>query len=153
MGLRGPLPKTDSTRTRLANGGRPAQPRQESIEPPAGLSPEAADIFRRLVETNRAAQVEILAADAPLYELLADALARRNEPGLLLSDWLSLSRFALAAAGPLALGPASRSRLGITQPPPTPQESPVAQVLRLAREHHRRPWSPPAAPPTKTKFR
>jgi hypothetical protein len=144
MGLRGPLPKTDSTRTRLANGGRPAQPRQESIEPPAGLSPEAADIFRRLVETNRAAQVEILAADAPLYAILADALARRNEPGLPLADWLSLSRFALAAAGPLALGPASRARLGIGQPAADPPESPVAKVLRLAAEHNRRPWSPPA---------
>jgi hypothetical protein len=140
MGARGPLPKNNSRRTLAANGNQPRQVAQESIAPPAGLSPAATVVFTELVDGNRRAGIEIRQVDALLYAELADALARRAAPGTDSSTWLTLSRHALAVAAALAIGPAARARLGLTAPPPAPPESQVGRILRLARERRETPF-------------
>ena len=140
MGSRGPLPKNDSRRTLAANGNQPRQVAQESIAPPAGLSPAATVVFTELVDGNRRAGIEIRSVDALLYGELSETIARRAVPGVESPEWLSLGRHALAVAAALAIGPAARARLGLGAPPPAPPETPVARILRLAKERHETPF-------------
>jgi hypothetical protein len=140
MGSRGPLPKNDSRRTLAANANHPLQVAQESIAPPAGLSPAATTVFAELVDGNRRAGIEIRSVDSLLYGELAQTVARRADAGIDPSQWLSLGRHALAVASALAIGPAARARLGLTAPPPAPPESQVGRILRLARERRETPF-------------
>jgi hypothetical protein len=140
MGARGPLSKNDSRRSVAANHGHPRQVAQESIAPPAGLSPAAIAVFGELVESNRRAGIDIRSVDSLLYGELAQTVARRADAGIDPSQWLSLGRHALAVASALAIGPAARARLGLTAPPPAPPESQVGRILRLARERRETPF-------------
>lgn len=132
MGLRGPQPRPDSTRSLMASGGVVVEPIQEDVRPPSWLAKPARRLFARLVDQNRRAGVSIRVVDAEQYADLAEAMIRHQE-ATDNREWLAIGRRIDELRSQLNIGPRNRARAGVRDTRKPAEKSLTAKVLELAK--------------------